>query len=349
MGGRRLKDQSHNVVLTLGGPPISIPCPVASCLVVTGRDTRAGGTEGDVSVDLPSGPPRPNDNLRAVSPPGPVATRPVLHTAELDDEASTRASAQHFDPVFGRRFAERALDALVVLRGGRVLDVACGTGIFARMAAHVVGPAGKVVGIDPTPAVVEAARRIDITSIVEWRNWEGSRLPFDSATFDVVACQHALHRFSDPEALLEDMRRVLVPGGRLGIMTWGPIEENPAFAAELDAIVKSGLDKSGVVELLLDAFAYHRIDDLREVAHNAGFTDVSCRTVRMLAALPRVSQWVRVYPSLPPLSRAWRDCSQQARIQFLSRVTELLRPFEHDGVLRVQASSRLVVARAPLS
>ena len=202
--------------------------------------------------------------------------------------------------MFGRRFAERALDSLVVVRGGRVLDVACGTGIFARLAAHVVGPAGTVVGIDPSPAAVETARRIDVTSIVEWRNWEGSRLPFDDESFDVVACQHALHRFSDPVTVLEEMRRVLAPGGRLGIMTWGPIEENPAFAAELDAIVKSGLDQSGVVEVLLDAFAYHRIDDLRELVRTAGFTDVSCRTVRMLAALPRVAQWVRVYPSLPP-------------------------------------------------
>ena len=316
--------------------------------MVTGGDKHAGGPEGDVTVDLPSLPPRPSDTGHTTSSPGAVATRSVLRT-DADDEASTSVYAQHFDPVFGRRFAERALDSLVVVRGGRVLDVACGTGIFARMAAHVVGPAGKVVGIDPAPAVVEAARRIDITSIVEWRNWEGGRLPFEDHTFDVVACQHALHRFSDPVAVLEDMRRVLAPGGRLGIMTWGPIEENPAFAVELDAIIKSGLDQSGVVELLLDAFAFHRIEDLRVLATKAGFTDVSCRTVRMLAALPRVSQWVRVYPSLPPLSRAWQDCSQEARIQFLSRATELLRPFEHDGVLRVQASSRLVVARVPLT
>ncbi len=326
-----------------------MPCPVASCLVVTGGDKHAGGTEGDTTVDSPALPPRPSDPRHAVSPRGALATRSVLRTDTQGDEESTSVYAQHFDPVFGRRFSERALDSLVVVRGGRVLDVACGTGIFARMAAHVVGPAGKVVGIDPTPAVVETARRIDITSIVEWRNWEGSRLPVDDESFDVVACQHALHRFSDPLAVVEEMRRVLAPGGRLGIMTWGPIEENPAFAVELDAIIKSGLDKSGGVELLLDTFAYHRIDDLRLLAHKAGFTDVSCRTVRMLAALPPVSQWVRVYPSLPPLSRAWRECDQQARIQFLSRATELLRPFEHDGVLRVQASSRLVVARAPRS
>jgi ubiquinone/menaquinone biosynthesis C-methylase UbiE len=315
--------------------------------VVTGRYPRGGGAKGDTTIDASSVPLRPNDSRQSTRR-GAVATRPLLRAGSYGDATSTSLYAQHLDPIFGRRFAERALDALVVVRGTKVLDVACGTGIFARMAAHVVGPAGGVVGIDPSPAAVEAARRIDVTSIVEWRNWEHVPLPFDDESFDVAVCQHALHRFNEPATVLREMRRVLAPGGRLGIMTWGPIEENPAFAVELDAIIKAGLDQSGVIEVLLDAFALHRIDDLRALVHDAGFTDISCRTVRMLAALPGVSQWVRVYPSLPPLSQAWRDCSQQSRIQFLARATELLRPFEHDGVLRVQASSRLVVARAPL-
>lgn len=278
---------------------------------------------------------------------GPAATDTVVLPGPYDDASSASAHAQHLDPVFGRRFAERALDALAVVRSSRVLDVACGTGIFARLAAHVVGPSGRAVGVDPSHIAIETARRIDITSIVKWRQWEDRRLPFEDATFDAVACQHALHRFSDPLAVMVEMRRVLAPGGRLGIVTWGPIEENPAFAAELDAAVKSGLNDSGVVDMLLEAFSLHRIDELQALAREAGLVDISTRTVRMLAALPPVAQWVRIYPSLPPLSRAWRDCGQQARIQFLSRATELLRPFEHDGVLRVQASSRLLVARAP--
>jgi len=226
-----------------------------------------------------------------------------------DDDASAMSYAQHFDPAFGRRFAERALDALVVVRGARVLDVACGTGVFGRLCAHVVGPSGRVVGIDPSAIAVAAARRIDPTSTVDWRHWDEGGLPFDDGTFDVVACQHALHRFPDPVLILEEMRRVLAPGGRLGITLWGPIEENPAF--------------------------------------HAGLVDVSCQTIRMLAALPRVAEWVRVYPSLPPLSRVWPQCDQNVRVRFLSRATELLRPFEHDSVLRVQASSRLLVGRRP--
>jgi ubiquinone/menaquinone biosynthesis C-methylase UbiE len=262
-----------------------------------------------------------------------------------DDEASAASYAQHFDPAFGRRFAERALDALVVVRRGRVLDVACGTGVFARLAAHVVGPRGRVVGIDTSAVAVTTAGRIDPTSIVEWWPWDEGRLPFEDCSFDVVACQHALHRFPDPEMVVAEMGRVLVPGGRLGIVTWGPIEENPAFAAQLDATVKAGLDEDAVVASLLEPFAWHRAEDLEELARRAGLRDVSCQTVRMLAALPRVAEWVRVYPSLPPLSRVWPQCDQNVRVRFLARATELLRPFEHDSVVRVQASSRLMVAR----
>jgi SAM-dependent methyltransferase len=137
-----------------------------------------------------------------------------------------------------------------------------------------------VVGIDPSAIAVATARRIDPTSIVDWQQWDDGRLPFDDGSFDVVACQHALHRFPDPDLILEEMRRLLPPGGRLGITTWGPIEENPAFAAQLDAVVKAGLDESGVVDALLDAFAWHRPEDLEMLARRAGLVDISCQTIR---------------------------------------------------------------------
>ena len=269
-------------------------------------------------------------------------SRPLVAFA---DEASASASATHFDPAFGRRFAEQALDALIVVRGSRVLDVACGTGIFARLAARVSGPAGRVTGVDADVSALEVARRVDISEMVTWAPWDGGELPFPDASFDVVACQHALHRFSDAVPVIEEMSRVLAPGGRLGITTWGPIEENPAFAAQLDAAITAGLEESGVVDMLLQGCSLHRVDQLKALARDAGLSDVSCRTVRMLATLPPVAEWVRVYPSLPPLASAWNDCDQQTRIAFLNRAAEMLRPFEHEGVLRVQASSRLLVAR----
>jgi hypothetical protein len=65
----------------------------------------------------------------------------------------------------------------------------------------------------------------------------------------------------------------------------------------------------------------------------------------MLAALPRVAEWDRVYPSLPPPSQLRPQCDLNVRVRFLARATELLPPFEDDSLLRVQASSRLLLAR----
>ena len=252
-----------------------------------------------------------------------------------------------FDRAFSRRFAERAIDALLVVRGTRVLEVACGTGVFARLAARVVGPGGRVVALEGVDAGLDTAQRLEPTTTVEWRAWEGGTLPFEDGAFDVVTCQHSLPRLADPLAVVAEMRRVLAPGGRLGITTWGPIEENPAFAVQLDAAIKAGAGGAGVVDALLQACSMHRVDDLLRLVQSAGLSDVSCRTVRMLAGLPPVAQWVRTCPSLPPLSGVWPGWDEETRSAFLGRVTELLRPFEHDGVLRVQASCRMVVARSP--
>ena len=230
-----------------------------------------------------------------------------------------------------------------------MLDVACGTGIFARLAARVAGPDGRVVGLDESTTALDVAGRVDVTGMVQWTKWDGGRLPFDDASFDVVACQHGLHGVAQPVVVLEEMMRVLAPGGRLGVTTWGPIEENPAFAVELDASIRAGIDRSVVADALVEACSLNKVDDLLGMARQIGLTDISCRTVRMLASLPPVNEWVRIYPSLPPLSAVWNDCDQQTRIQFLSRAADLLRPFEHDGVLRVQASSRLLVARTPFA
>jgi ubiquinone/menaquinone biosynthesis C-methylase UbiE len=288
--------------------------------------------------------------------PAPAAVAPGAVEPALLDPAATAAGAgttspepewAQFDRAFSRRFAERAIDALLVVRGTRVLEVACGTGVFARLAAHVVGPGGRVVALEDADGSPETARRLEPSSAVEWRAWEGGTLPFEDGAFDVVACQHSLPRLADPLAVVGEMRRVLAPGGRLGVTTWGPIEENPAFAVQLDAAIKAGAGGAGVVDALLEACSMHRVDDLLRMVEAAGISDVSCRTVRMLAGLPPVAQWVRACPSLPPLSKAWPDWDEATRRAFLGRVTELLRPFEHEGVLRVQASCRLVVGRTP--
>ena len=104
--------------------------------------------------------------------------------------------------------------------GERVVDVGCGAGIDSFIAAHMVGPSGQVIGVDMTPAMLAKARRgaaeADVTQI-EFREGLGEALPVDDGWADVVISNGVLNLMPDKPAALQEMARVLKPGGRLQI------------------------------------------------------------------------------------------------------------------------------------
>jgi ubiquinone/menaquinone biosynthesis C-methylase UbiE len=114
-----------------------------------------------------------------------------------------------------------------------VLDVACGTGIVARLAADRVSPGGSVTGLDLNPGMLSVARSFSPTLDVglEWREGSAMALPFANASFNVVLCQQGLQFFPDRLAALREMHRVLAPNGRLGLSVRRPIQQNPYMAA----------------------------------------------------------------------------------------------------------------------
>jgi len=103
-----------------------------------------------------------------------------------------------------------------------VLDVGCGPGIlacaFARVARHVTG-------IDITPAMLERARALQaergLTNLT-WRQGDVLPLPFAGGEFTIVTARFAFHHFLDPLAVLREMARVCVPGGRVVVVDSAP-------------------------------------------------------------------------------------------------------------------------------
>lgn len=167
-------------------------------------------------------------------------------------------------PLF-RPWAEHLLERAALEPGARVLDVACGTGIVARLAKQRVG-AARVAGVDLSPQMLEVARTI--APAVEWREANAGALPFEDASFDVVLCQQGLQFFPDRPAAAREMRRVLAPGGRALAATWIALEESPFFLA---------LDRVGRSHLGTITDQRHALGDaaaLRRVFEEAGFPSV---------------------------------------------------------------------------
>lgn len=103
---------------------------------------------------------------------------------------------------------------LVVSKGDRVLDACCGTGDLA-VAARKAG-AGEVVGLDFAERMLERARRKDTS--VEWVQGDLLELPFEDGSFDAATVGFGVRNVADLERGLAEIRRVLRPGGRVGIL-----------------------------------------------------------------------------------------------------------------------------------
>jgi ubiquinone/menaquinone biosynthesis C-methylase UbiE len=143
-------------------------------------------------------------------------------------------------PAIFASWAPLVVDLAAPQPGERVLDVACGTGVVARLAAQQVGSNGQVVGLDLNPGMLAVAAAVTppaspTRASITWREANVIALPLAGTTFDIVYCQLGLQFFADRPAALHEMYRVLAPGGRLALMVWRSIQYSPGFGVLADA------------------------------------------------------------------------------------------------------------------
>jgi ubiquinone/menaquinone biosynthesis C-methylase UbiE len=151
----------------------------------------------------------------------------MLETTALEYES-------RFVPALFHGWAQQLVDAAAPRTGEAVLDVGCGTGVVARLAASRAGSGGRVAGVDANPGMLAVASRL--VPQIDWRLGRAESLPFGDAAFDVVFCQFALMFFDDREAALRGMWRTLRPGGRLVVSVFDTLARNTAYAAMAEAL-----------------------------------------------------------------------------------------------------------------
>ena len=153
---------------------------------------------------------------------------------------------------------------LALSPGDGVLDVACGPGNFSRDFARAVGATGLVVGIDSSRPMlgraVREARAARLDNIV-FVHGDAAVLPFRDASFDAACCFAALNLIAEPWKALDEMTRVLTPGGRIAIFTSCRSRSRALAGVESALTSRSGLrmfDQDEVVQALRER-GYERV------------------------------------------------------------------------------------------
>lgn len=239
--------------------------------------------------------------------------------------------------------ALRLLEGVALRPGQRVLDVACGTGIVARLAAPRVAPSGRVIGVDLNAGMLAMAReRAGEAGLeIEWRQADAAAMPFEDAAFDVVFCQQGLQFFPDKPAGLREMLRVTVPGGMVVLSVLGtPSRFNTALAEGLTKYVDAQVAKRSLAPFVLaDAEA------LRALVNAVPFSTVEIRNVVLTRRVEPTQEWLLQYTSAMPYGAAVTGMDPVVRAEMVREIAGRLRELWDVDSFAVPTEVRQVYAR----
>jgi SAM-dependent methyltransferase len=223
--------------------------------------------------------------------------------------------------------AERLLAFLDPAMGSRLLDVACGRGAVAISAAKQLDPSGQVIAIDYSPCMVaeaeKEAKKHGLSNIA-CACMEAQNLEFPANSFDALTCGFALFLFPDMRKALAEMRRVLVPGGKVGLSLWGKGAIVPPWP-----ILGETIKEYGLQPVVPNPIA-GRPEDIEPLLTSAGFHDIE--TVEKRYDLPfreALEVWeftLSVGPTEVMLEQLSKNRRQEFIDAFLSRIQGLATP-----------------------
>lgn len=180
---------------------------------------------------------------------------------------------------------ELLFEAAALQPGERVLDVGCGSGPTTRQAAVAVGSDCAVVGLDVSPAMLEAAASAPVppgSAPIEWLEADVARWSPSGPPVDVVISRFGVMFFDDPAAAFAALATATRPGGRLAATTWDRRDRSAVFQVPLEAVTAAlrALGRDPVAPPLdQGAFSLHDPEPVTALLTGAGWVDVAVEPI----------------------------------------------------------------------
>ena len=231
------------------------------------------------------------------------------------------------------------LERVPVGVGTRLLDVGCGAGRFARMAAD---RGARVAGLDATAALVEIARERVLDG--DFRVGDMEAVPWPDGSFDVVTGFNSFFIAGDMLGALREARRVLRPGGAFAMTVFGRLDHNRGgdIVKSLARFAPPGAGAGAGSS----SRPLHEEGVLEELAAQSGLTPTDAAYVEVVEEYPDLQTVLRGCLAAPPFRRAARIAGEEP---VRTALAEALSPFEiESGRYRLPGELRCVIARAAM-
>jgi ubiquinone/menaquinone biosynthesis C-methylase UbiE len=243
------------------------------------------------------------------------------HHWQLDGSAP-ELYQRYLVPAITTKWAEDLVGRAQPRSGEAILDIACGTGVVASLAAKRMAR-GHITGLDLNKGMLTVARTLPSEGVpIDWVEGSALDLPFPEGKFDLVLCQLGLQFFPDQKRALREMYRVLSPSGRVALSVYSPIERTPganAFVLALDRVL--GPDASKIKR---GEHSFSAPGELRQLLTDASFAEVEVQTVVQKITFPSVLDYVRFQLLATPMATLLSDrdeADRQAAIETIALET----------------------------
>jgi len=266
----------------------------------------------------------------------------------VPDEESISAAQAYEDHLVGAVFgpwAQRVVDLGAPKPGETVLDVACGTGIGARLVAPMISPAGCVISTDLDAGMIAVGKKsaeaanlpADVT--LNWHVRPAEQLSVDNASIDLCVYMQGPQFVTDPPAAMKAAHRALKPDGRLAASMWNKMPTNKGHHAIAEALAARGIKPA------MKPFSMGNPDVARSLFADAGFDITYFDTAEFPANFPSVKDFVSgVAAGAPATRHAIAQLSPVDHGAFISDVQETLAPYVSANGVALPTSAHLILA-----
>jgi len=208
---------------------------------------------------------------------------------------------------------------LAVGRDGRVLELACGTGILTRRLRAALPNDAQLVATDLNEPMIEFARSKLWGADIHWRTADAQALPFKEGAFDAVVCQFGLMFLPDKALGFREARRVLKPGGTFLANVWCSLDDNPTAAAAHRTLAAMFPDDPP--HFLETLFGLHDAGAIEALAREAGFANVAVERVELEGHAPSARHVAMGFARGSPLAAALqeREADMDAVVDTIAR------------------------------